>query len=248
MERSHTPRPLATALAIATAGAIAFSTTVGPTLTESSIPIAPRVWTQTVQLTALPTAFQQVFDIATGKDSTYPLPVGSNPLAPIAEQVMRSVATYGTELLTGKAGQIPGEISSQVTKLAAALPTVRNLVADAIGVVPVVFVSLVFNTALGLAGLVQGANTLPYLATVWKNAALIVPLKFAYNAFAIRNTIAMALQPSSEQPSPASATRKSSSPARTRAAAAHSTSDRKSIAGKSNRHQPKSRAGASARR
>jgi hypothetical protein len=204
MDHTTARRPMTAALALTTAAAIAFATTTaGPSVDEASHFTAPRVSVEAVQLAAVPLALQQVWDIATGKDSTFPLPAGSNPVAPITEQVLRTVATYGTQLLTGQGGKIPGEISAQVQKLQSALSTVGNLLVDAVAIVPVVLVSLAFNTALGIAGLGQSADALPFLARVWINAAILPPLKWVYNAFAIRNTIAMALQP--QQPDPAAA-------------------------------------------
>lgn len=202
MERISTGRPMAAVISLTAAGVITLTaTTTLPAQAHLPGLQAPRVSTQAVRLTASP--LEDIWNIATGQDPAYPLPAGTNPVAPIAEQAIRSVVTYGGQLLTGKGNLIPGEVSTQAARLRTAFTTANNLIAEDIAIVPVVMVSLVFNTALGIAGLMSGADTLPFLATVWTNAAILPPLKWTYNAFAIRNTIAVALQVPSEQPAPA---------------------------------------------
>jgi hypothetical protein len=52
-----------------------------------------------------------------------PLPANSNPIAPIAQQVVLDLAHYGDQLLAGQGGQIPGEISGQLSRVTDAVST-----------------------------------------------------------------------------------------------------------------------------
>jgi hypothetical protein len=113
------------------------------------------------------------------------------------------VATYGGQLLSGQGHLIPAEVSAQVKNLQDALPAVQGLLADDIAVIPAVAFSAFFLTALVIGSLPASVNALPSLAEIWLRAVFFPPLKWVYNAFAIRNVIAVALQPPSSQPQPA---------------------------------------------
>jgi hypothetical protein len=168
---------------------------------------APRVSTQAVALMADPNPFEQIWAIATGADSHYPLPAGANPIAPITEQVVRSAVTYAQQLATGQGKQIPAEISAQAANLAKAIPAVQDLLIEDVAIIPIAVFSAAFLTVALIASLPASASALAGLPGIWLNALVRPPLQWVYNGFAIRNTIAVALQPPSSQlqPPPAAA-------------------------------------------
>jgi hypothetical protein len=199
LERIITRRPIATVISLTAAGAIALSTvTAVPTETHLSGLAAPHVSTQFVELTAQP--LEEIWAIATGADSTYPLPAGASPIAPIAEELGQSLVTYSRQLLTGQGGVIPAEISAQVARVQATGSLVNALLEDDIVAVGLSAFSAVFLTVLVVGSLPASSSALASLPGIWLNGLLYPVLKWTYNAFAIRNTIATALQPTTAQP------------------------------------------------
>jgi hypothetical protein len=218
MDTTISHRPIPAMISLAAAVTLTVGTTA-PSATTLHTPPAPHVVTQAVALTANP--LEQIWDVFTGVDTSYPLPAGANPIAPITEQVLRSVATYSGQLLSGQGHLIPGEIAMQVKNLQDALPAVQELLIDGIAVIPVVAFSAFFLTAMVIGSLPASTSALPGLVDIWLRAVLFPPLKWVYNGFAIRNVIAEALQPPSSQPEPAAAVAKSSTePAQRRASSA----------------------------
>lgn len=188
MDTTISHRPIAAMISLTAAVTLTVSTTA-PSATASHTPPAPHVVTQAVALAANP--LEQIWDVFTGVDTSHPLPAGANPIAPITEQVLRSVATYSGELLSGQGHLIPGEISAQVKTIQDALPVVQELLIDDIGVIPAAVFSAFFLTALVIASLPASAATaLPGLIDIWLRAVFYPPLKWVYNGFAIRNLIA----------------------------------------------------------
>jgi hypothetical protein len=185
-------------ISLIAAAAIALPTvTVLPAHAQVSGVAAPRVSTESVQLTA--GAFEQIWAIATGADSDYPLPAGAHPIAPIAEQLGNSLLSYGRQLLTGQGGLIPAEISAQVARVQATGSLVNALLVDDVVAVGLSAFSAVFLTVLVVGSLPASSSSLASLPGIWLNGLLFPVLKWTYNAFAIRNTIAAALQPPTAQ-------------------------------------------------
>jgi hypothetical protein len=214
------PRPpIAAVISLAAAITLMVGATAPPATTLHAAP-APRLTTQAVALVANPLA--QIWDVGTGADTSHPLPVGANPIAPVTEQVIRSVATYGGQLLTGQGQLIPGEISAQVKNVQNALPAVQSLLVEDVAVIPAVALGAFFLTATVIGSLPASASDLPALADIWLRAALLPPLKWVYNGFAIRNAIAVALQPPSSAPEPVTAaTTASTKPIQRQASSGH---------------------------
>jgi len=205
MDTTHARRPFAALIALAAAITLMMGA-MAPSIPTPHAPSTPQVVTQAVALTANPLA--QIWDVFTGVDATHPLPAGSNPIAPITEQVLRSVATYSGQLLSGQGHLIPGEIATQVKNFQDALPTVQALLIDDIAVIPVSAFSAFFLTAMVIGSLPASLSALPGLAEILLRAVLVPPLKWVYNGFAIRNAIATALQPptaAAPEPEPAAA-------------------------------------------
>ena len=219
MDTTISHRPIAAMISLAAAVALTVGTTT-PSATALHTPPAPHVVTQAVALTANP--LEQIWDVFTGVDTSHPLPTGANPIAPITEQVLRSVATYSGQLLSGQGHLIPDEVSAQVKNLQDALPAVQELLIDDIAVIPAAAFSAFFLTFLVIGSLPASAATaLPGLVDIWLRAVFYPPLKWVYNGFAIRNLIATALQPPSSQPEPGGAVAKSSTePAQRKASSA----------------------------
>jgi hypothetical protein len=192
-------RPFAAVISLIAAAAIALPTvTVLPAHAQVSGVAAPRVSTESIQLTA--GAFEQIWAIATGADSDYPLPAGAHPIAPIAEQLGNSLLSYGRQLLTGQGGLIPAEISAQVARVQATGSPVNALLVDDVVIVGLSAFSAVFLTGIVVLSLPASSSSLPSLPGIWLNGLLLPVLKWTYNAFAIRNAIATALQPTTALP------------------------------------------------
>lgn len=197
MDSTITRRPMRASLAIvgaATAITLTAAVLAPPAPPRFGVPELPSS-TQAIALKA--NALEQIWAIATGTDSHYPLPAGVNPVAPITEQVVRSAATYARQLTTGQAGQIPAELSVQAANLADAVPEVAGLLIEDVAVVPLALFSAAFLSLLVIGSLPASAPELTTLPEIWLNAVTLPPLKWTYNAFAIRNTVAVALQPPS---------------------------------------------------
>ena len=211
MDTTISRRPIAALVALVAAITLAVGSTTPPATTLHAASPAPRVIAEAVALAANP--LTQVWDVFTGVDTTHPLPAGSNPIAPITEQLLRSVATYGGQLLSGQGHLIPGEIATQMKNLQDTLPTIQGLLADDIAVIPAAAFSAFFLTAMVIGSLPGSASALSGLPEIWLRAVFVPPLKWAYNGFAIRNAIATALQPPTSTPEPAAASATPAAPA-----------------------------------
>ena len=217
MDTTISHRPTAVMISLTAAVTLTVGTIAPSAIALHTAPV-PHVVTQAVALTANP--LEQIWDVVTGVDTSYPLPPGSNPIAPITEQMLRSVANYGGQLLSGQGHLISGEISAQVKNLQNALPAVQSLLVDAVAVIPATAFSAFFLTAMVIGSLPASTSALPGLVEIWLKAVLFPPLKWVYNGFAIRNVIAAALQPPSSQPEPAAAAASSTEPAQRKASSA----------------------------
>lgn len=115
-------RPLLTVAAVTTAGALALSPVAVP---RQATPVPIRTSSDAVALTdawydLLNNSLQNVEQIGrlfVGANTTFPLPDPTIFLAPVATQLVLNPMIYGVQLLTGNAGQIPGEIAGHLTKL-----------------------------------------------------------------------------------------------------------------------------------
>jgi hypothetical protein len=208
MENTISRRPIAAVIALAAAVIMLIPSATAPPVAVSSGPPAPRVAAQTVALTANP--LEQLWDIATGADSSYPLPAGVNPIAPIAEQIGLNATIYVEQLLTGHADAIPAEVTKQMTELGKAAPVVGELLVRAVQVVPVVVGGAAVFTAFTIGAIVTTLQ-LPKelvvnLPRVWLMAPLVIAFNWLYIGFAIRNVVAVALQPPISEPASAAAT------------------------------------------
>jgi hypothetical protein len=199
MEWMTARRPIATAVALIAACVFALpAITVVPTGGHVSSPPAPRVATQPVQLTDQSLDF--IWKIATGGESDFPLPAGASPIAPIGEEVARSLLTYGRQLLTGQGNLVPGEISAQVARVRKVASAVSAVLAADVGVVALSVFSAAFLSALIVESKPAPSTAFAAVSGIWLNALEYPVLTWVYSVFAIRNSIAVAIQPLSAQP------------------------------------------------
>lgn len=121
MDDTARRRPLIAAATLTTAGALALTPI---TVTPHAPSISPaRISTQAVQLTDAWTdlftdTVTSAVGLATsflGKNNNLPLPSPTIFVAPIATQLVLNQFIYAAQLLTGKGGLIPGEISAHLT-------------------------------------------------------------------------------------------------------------------------------------
>ncbi|GAY18497.1 hypothetical protein [Mycobacterium sp. shizuoka-1] len=133
-------RPLFAVATLTTTGALALTPVIvtPPDLHPASMsPV--RISTEAIVLTdawsdLASNTVSSVYELgklALGTNNSFPLPSPTFPLAPVVTQLVLNQLIYATQLLTGKAGQIPGEISTHVTELfnvlgevAAAVPAI----------------------------------------------------------------------------------------------------------------------------
>jgi hypothetical protein len=213
---------------ISIAAATAFTLTVGtmappaPPLPDVSV---PRVVTQSVALTANP--FEQLWAIASGADPESPLPPGVSPIAPVAEQFVRNLVSYGGELVAGQGDQIPDQISARIENVGTVLQTVPDRLANSVAVIPsaVAGGALLGLFAGGIAGGSIGQVLFPnaepespgafvaYVGTIIGGyvglvvgAAVglaVTPVFWVADALRFRNSLATALAPEEQAaPSP----------------------------------------------
>ena len=93
---------------------------------------APSISHQAVELAALPEPLQSLWNLVSGNDPDNPLPSPSNPIAPVAEQVVLNLATYGRQLVTGQGGKIPGEIAAHLTNVGRVLSNIPTYVSNVV--------------------------------------------------------------------------------------------------------------------
>jgi hypothetical protein len=127
MDRITTRRPIAAMVKLTAASVVALTvaaTVATPPPTPNTT--LPRSGGQIVELAALPEPLQSFWDLVSGADPAYPLPIPSNPIAPVAEQWIRNLASYGAELVAGKGAQIPGQISVRINNVGTVLGSVPN--------------------------------------------------------------------------------------------------------------------------
>ncbi|WP_319430968.1 hypothetical protein [Mycobacterium sp. RTGN5] len=119
-------RPMFAIAAMTTIGALALTPIAGapPALHAPSLSAA-RISTQAVALTD---AWSDLFadtagsltylgGVFLGADNNFPLPNPTIPLAPVTTQLVLNPLIYAVQLITGKGGQIPGEISTHLTNV-----------------------------------------------------------------------------------------------------------------------------------
>jgi hypothetical protein len=103
------------------------TTTLAPPNPPTALPALP-ISTQAVQLAGLTSFPQALWDLANGADPDHPLPSPSNPIAPIAEQLVLNLTTYGKQLLAGQGAQIPAEVATHLTNVGKVLQGVPDLI------------------------------------------------------------------------------------------------------------------------
>ncbi|MBB3602353.1 hypothetical protein FHT40_001986 [Mycolicibacterium sp. BK556] len=122
----HARRPLRTAAALATAGALAFTPVAlappelhTPSLSPMHISVQPvqlaDAWSDLFAATAANVT--EIVKLFVGAENGVPLPNPTIFLAPIATQFALNQLIYLGQLFTGQAGQIPGEISTHLTNV-----------------------------------------------------------------------------------------------------------------------------------
>jgi hypothetical protein len=203
-------------VAILAAGAVMVATTtLAPPKPPTSLP-APPISTQAVQLAALPGFLQTFWDLASGADPDHPLPSPSNPIAPIAEQLVLNLTTYGHQLLAGQGTQIPAEVTTHLANIGKVLQGIPDLVTQTVyntvgaiqvsaaggvlfgalaggGLASAVFGSIpgLSEAAAGQFGTVIGA--IVGVAVCVTLAVLAAPGGWVMSALSLRNDIATAL-------------------------------------------------------
>ncbi|WP_319430966.1 hypothetical protein [Mycobacterium sp. RTGN5] len=135
-------RPMLAVAAMTTAGALALAPiSVAPPELHTPAISAARVSTQAVQLTdawsdlANHTRMSVVglTKMFLGTDNNYPLPSPTLPLAPVATQLVLNQVIYVAQLLTGKGGQIPGEIVTHLQGVGTIAVQVLSALPEVIG-------------------------------------------------------------------------------------------------------------------
>lgn len=203
MTSTVTFRPIAAAVSIA-ATALTMTLTADPSPSVQTL-YSTRVSTRDVTLTSV--RVPDLWALATGADPSHPLPTGSNPIAPVAQQFLTNLSGYYTQLVTGQGAQIPGEVSTRlakVSKIVLALP--NSLLQSVIDTQQFLFAGGGSGAIIGLAlGSIPGV-VVGYIIGAPIGLALGVlslPIRLASDVIASRNDIATALAaPVSGAPAP----------------------------------------------
>lgn len=163
-------RPTIAIAALATTGSLALAPIAALPSEHALSPLPATVSSQAVQLTdawsdlATGTLASLVHlgKLASGTDSSFPLPSPTIPLAPVATQLVLNQLIYVAQLFTGQGGQIPGEIINHLGQVGA---LVSQSISALSGVIPqqllTPFISLqqsiefVANSTNKLSGLIQ---------------------------------------------------------------------------------------------
>jgi hypothetical protein len=204
MTGAVTSRPIATAVCIA-ATALMVTVPPNPSPSVQTLP-SPRVATRDVTLTSV--EVPDLWALASGADPSHPLPVRSNPIAPVAQQFVANLSGYYTQLMTGRGAQIPGEVSTHLAKVSEivfALPGL--LLQTVIGTQEFLFAGGGTGAFLGfVVGSIPGGiiGAIIGVPVGIASGVLSLPVRLAADVLASRNDIATALAaPVSDAPAEA---------------------------------------------
>jgi hypothetical protein len=215
----------ATAVAATTAALTLTAIGATPTRLHADHLTAPRLSTVPVVLTdawsdlfaATPAHATQILTLALGTNSSFPLPPGSLPLAPVITQVVVNQLIYATQLVTGHGGQIPTEIKKHLTdinnlaeEVFGSLPdTLRQQIATPVTAIreagksiaassnlaqglweaPAVFLNVALNSTYGVLG-IYGPLGFPLIVRNLTTTALHTPAPVVVLPFAAARSVA----------------------------------------------------------